>query len=350
MLAACGGEPQDAPAPAAPSLSVSVTTPQQRDVATRISAAGSIAAWEEMALGVELSGQRVADVMVEVGDAVKAGDPLLKLDHRTPEMMLRQADATVAQARADLDMARSNARRGEQLAERKLIAAQDLDTLRATEQAAQAREQNARAARDHAKLQLDFSTLTAPHDGVISYRMVQPGQVVMAGTELLKLIRDSRLEWRAELPEKDLIRVAPGMTVDVLGPDGVRIEGRVRAVSPALDAASRTGIAYVDLPAPGALKAGMYASGEFAIGASPARTVPVDAIVERDGYRYVFVLGDDDRVRQQRVETGARDGDVVAVLSGIEDGQQVVVKGAGFLSDGDRVKVVEDTEKLVDRN
>ncbi len=339
LLAACSAD-EAAVAPAAPSLSVSVTTPTQQSLPRRVTASGSIAAWEEMVLGVELSGQRIARIEVEVGDFVKAGDPLLVLDTRALEMERRQAEAVLAQADAGLQVAAANARRGERLKREQLISASAADELIAGELTARAQRQTALAQLENARLRTAFATLRAPDDGVISARSVQPGQVVAAGAELLRLIRDGRLEWRAELPETELIRVAPGIPVQLRGPDGALVEGTVRAVSPSLDAQSRTGTVYADLPAPGALRAGMYAAGDLILGAVPARTVPDQAIVERDGYRYLFVVGDGDVVEQRRVDVGVRQGGVVEIRDGVEADDRVVVQGAGFLSDGDRVRVV----------
>lgn len=342
FLAACSAD-EAAVAPTAPSLSVSVTTPTQQSLPRRITASGSIAAWEEMVLGVELGGQRIARIHVEVGDVVKAGDALLTLDTRSLEMERRQAEAVLAQADAGLQVAAANARRGERLKREQLIASSEADQLIAGELTARAQRQTALAQLENARLRIGFATLRAPADGVISARLVQPGQVVVAGAELLRLIRGGRLEWRAELPEGELIRVTPGVPVELTGPDAAPVQGTVRAVSPALDARSRTGIVYADLPAPGSLRAGMYAAGDLILGAVPARTVPDQAIVERDGYRYLFVVGDGDIVEQRRVELGVRQDGVVEIRAGVEPGERVVVQGAGFLSDGDRVRVVPGT-------
>ena len=342
-LGACAKDPVQAPGK--PSLTVSVATPTQQDLPRRITASGSVAAWEPISLGVELSGQRVAEVLVEVGDVVASGQPMLRLDNRSLAMELRQAEAALAQANASLAVASANARRGERLKREQLIADSEADQLISGELGAQAQRQTAQALLDNARLRLGFTTLRAPHAGVVSQRTVQPGQVVSAGTELFSVIRDGRLEWRAELPESELILVAPGAKAQLRAPDGAAVEGTVRAVSPALDAASRTGTVYVDLPAPGALRAGMYAQGDLVLGALPARTLPDQAVVERDGYRYVFVLGEGDVVEQRRVTLGARQDNVVAVSDGVQADDRVVVEGAGFLADGDRVRVVAATGK-----
>ncbi|TNJ32846.1 efflux RND transporter periplasmic adaptor subunit [Arenimonas terrae] len=341
LLVACSGESEtQAPADPPASLTVSVAPPAQQALPQRITASGSVAAWEEMSLGVELSGQRVAEVLVEVGDTVTKGQPLLRLDTRSLEMEQRQAEAALAQAQANLTVAAANARRGERLKKEQLVAASEADQLIAGELTAQAQRNTAQAQLENARLRLGFATLRAPDDGVISARSVQPGQVVVTAAEMLRLIRKGRLEWRAELPEAELIRVSPGAAVELRSPDGAAVRGTVRAVSPSLDAQSRTGTVYADLPEPGALRAGMYASGDIVLGERTARTVPESAIVERDGHRYLFVLGDQDVVSQRRVQTGARSNGVVEIRDGLQGDEQVVVQGAGFLSDGDRVRVV----------
>jgi hypothetical protein len=108
-----------------------------------------------------------------------------------------------------------------------------------------------------------------------------------------------------------------------------------------VDAATRNGIVYVDLPQPALLKAGMFARGEFETGQSAALTLPQTAVLLRDGFSYVFKLGADNRVTQTKVSVSRRSGDRIEVTSGLEPTARVVASGAGFLSDGDTVRVVD---------
>ena len=290
LIAACGSpESPSADLPAA-SLVVTTVAPVSRELDRSISVSGSVSAWQEMSLGVELTGIRATEVLVEVGDRVRAGQPLLKLDNRTLEVQFRQDDAGVTQAQAALELARANAVRGDSLVEQGLISSSDSDKLRADLRSAEAQLITAQADRDAARLRLGFATLSAPDDGIISARLVQPGQVVSAGSELLRLIRRGRIEWRADLAEADLIRVTPGTIVELDGPAGTVIRGQVRAVSPAVDPATRTGLLYADLPEPGPLRAGMFAEGRILIGKAAASVVPRESVVFRDGFAYLFVL------------------------------------------------------------
>ncbi len=338
-LSACsrGGDK----APAASSLTVTLVAAERRQIDREIVASGSVAAWQEMSLGVEVAGLRVANVLVEPGDKVAAGQALLELDRRTLEVQARQAEASLAQARANAELAISQEKRGASLLERNLISANDFEVLRANRSKAEAQVVSAEAERDASKLRLGFATLRAPDAGVISARTVQPGQIVSGGGELLRLIRRGRLEWRAEVSENDLTRIKVGATVDLRGPSGDVVTGVIRAVSPSIDSQTRTALVYADLEKPGALRAGMFAEGRLRVGKAEVTVIPRQSVVFRDGYPYVFVMGEGNKVLQRRIDSGPPQGDSVEVRLGLKDGEKVVARGAGFLSDGDIVKVVD---------
>lgn len=340
LLAACGGRPSKPPAAAA-SMTVTTTTAVRRVVDREVAASGSVTAWQEMSLGVELAGLRIASVLVEPGARVAAGQPLLELDRRTLDVQARQAEASLAQARASLELASAQATRGESLLASNLISGANFDELRANRAKAVAQVAAAEAERDSARLRLGFATLRAPDAGVISARNAQPGQVVAAGTELLRLIRRGRLEWRAEISDTDLAKVKPGAAVRLRAPDGASVVGSIRAVSPAIDPKTRTALVYADLPDPGTLSAGMFAEGRIAVGKAEVSVVPRESVVFRDGLPYVFVVGEGDRVEQRRIETGSAQGDTLEVRSGLKPAERIAVRGAGFLGDGETVKVVQ---------
>ena len=329
-----------AAARAASSLAVTVSAPRLREMARTITVSGPVAAVEEMQLGVEVSGLRVTSLDVDVGQPVRRGQVLLTLDHRMLDADLKQADAAYREAEAGAALARSNLVRGQNLEKDHFISASQLDELRATRTQAEARLGTARAARDSVALRRSFADLRAPADGIISKRLVQPGQVVAAGGELLRLIRDGRLEWRAELPSGQLAQVAPGDTVALRSREGAKVEGRVRAVTPGVDAATRTGTVFVDLPQPGTLTAGAFLEGQIDTGQAPALVVPAAAVVLRDGFSTVFVVDARNLAHQVRITAGTREAGVVEVREGLKAADRVVVDGAGFLADGDAVRVI----------
>lgn len=348
VLTACSDEPPEASNAAAPSSAMAVTTApvEMRDLARSVLVSGAVAPVEEMQLGVEVSGLRVTDLLIDVGQQVRRGQVLLRLDHRMLDSELAQAEAGLREAEAGAALARANLVRGENLVRERYISATQLDELRAARTQSEARVGTARAGRDAAALRRSFAELRAPADGIVSRRLVQPGQVVAAGGELLRLIRDGRLEWRAELPVAQLAAVKPGDRIELRGTGGTVVEGRVRAVSPGVDAATRTGTVYAGLPDPKGLAAGAYLEGRIDTGRARVATVPTAAVVLRDGFATLYTVetkAGASVARARRVRTGARSDGVVELLDGPTPGQAVVVKGAGFLADGDAVRVVPAT-------
>jgi len=234
-----------------------------------------------------------------------------------------------------------NAQRARELQASGALSAQQINQYLTAERTAQSRLEAQRAAARVQQLRLQQTQVLAPDAGVISARSATVGAVVPAGQELFRLIRQGRLEWRAEVASTDLASIKPGQSVEVTPAGGAPIAGKVRMVAPTVDAATRNGLVYVDLPEPGPAKAGMFARGEFEIGSGAALTLPQSAVLLRDGFSYVFVVGADSKVTQVKVAVGRRQGDRIEVTSGLAPGVRVVSAGGGFLTDGDLVRVAE---------
>ena len=198
--------------------------------------------------------------------------------------------------------------------------------------------QAARATLHAQQLRMQHTQVIAPDSGVISVRMATVGAVVGTGTELFRMIRQGRLEWRAEVMSEELGRMAPGAMANLTAANGRKIQGKVRMVAPTVDPQTRAALVYVDLPKDSGAKAGMFATGQFELGSSDALTVPQQAVVMRDGFTFVFGMNADRRVAQIKVATGRRLGDRVEITSGVTPDTVIVASGAGFLNDGDLVK------------
>lgn len=329
-------------------LTVSVEQPRSIDLAQRLEANGNIAAWQEAVIGSEVAGLRLTAVRVNVGDRVRTGDLLASFASETAQAEMAQAQATLAEAEAAAAAAEADAARARTLANSGALSATQIAQYNTAAITAQARLEAARAAVAAQRLRLKHTRVVAPDDGIISARSATVGAVTPAGAELFRMIRQGRLEWRAEVTAADLARIRPGLTVTVHPPGGDAVDGRVRAIGPTVDVQSRTALVYVDLLPTDAgttgttgtmsARAGMYASGEFQLGNAPALTVPQSAIVLRDGFSYVFRVNPDNRVSQLRVRTGRRDGTRVEVLEGVTPDMAIAVDGAGFLNDGDLIR------------
>jgi len=322
-------------------LTVNVTQPQMASLTTKISANGNIAPWQEASVGTEANGLRLAEVRVNVGDVVKKGEVLASFAPDTVQADLAQSKAAVAEAEATLAEAAANAQRARELQSTGALSAQQIAQYATAERTAQARLEAQRAMAKVQQLRLRQTQVLAPDSGVISSRSATVGAVLPAGQELFRLIRKGRLEWRAEVSSAELAALKPGVAVTVAPAGGAPIHGTVRMLAPTVDPQTRNAIVYVDLPAPGAARAGMFARGDFAIGNGQALTLPQSAVLLRDGFSYVLKVGPDSKVAQAKVTVGRRSADRIEITSGVDAAARVVAAGGGFLADGDTVRVVE---------
>ena len=324
-----------------PSLTVNVIAPQRLDIPLNVAANGSIAAWQEASVGNEAQGYRLAEVRVNVGDVVKKGEVLAVFAADMAQAELSQGKAAVAEAEANLAAATADAQRARDLQSNGALSAQQINQYLTLEKTAKARLDVQKATVNALQVRLNQTQVKAPDNGIISARNATVGAVVPAGQELFRLIRQGRLEWRAEVASTDLLRLKPGQAVRVTPAGGTPIDGTVRMVAPTVDTATRNGLVYVDLPKPQGAKAGMFARGEFAIGDKPGLTLPQTAVLLRDGYSYIFQIQPDSKVRQLKVNVGRRLGDRIEITTPLDASARFVASGTGFLSDGDLVRVAD---------
>ncbi len=336
---------EPAKAAARPALTVSLTTPQKLDWPLVLPANGNVVAWQEAVIGAEIANYRITEVRVQVGDKVKKGQVLARIASDTVASELAEARASVAELEASAAEAKGNAERAKELKEKGFYSSQLNTQYQTALNTAQARLAAARARQQGADLKVSKTAVLAPDDGVISARSATVGSLTQSGQELFRLIRGGRLEWRAEVPSADLGKVKAGIVAIITAPGGETVKGTVRAVSPSVDPQTRNGLVYVDLPATSTVRAGMFARGEFALAQSPALTLPQSAVVLREGFAYVFKMDGEDRVAQAKVELGRRVGERVEIVAGLAPDARVVATGAGFLADGDVVKVVDGISK-----
>lgn len=327
-----------------PALTVTAVTPQVVEWPRLLAANGNIAAWQEAVISTEISNFRLTDVLVNVGDKVKKDQVLARISNDTVQAELSQSRASVAEAEAMLAEAKANGDRARQFQATGFISAQQINQYLTAEKTALARLNAARARMQADQLRLAQTAVRAPDDGVISARTATVGSMAQPGQELFRLIRGSRLEWRAEVSAADLAKLKPGIAATLISPGGIRVQGRVRMVAPTVDPQTLNGLVYVDLPVSqtgDTVLAGTFARGEFELGRAPALALPQSAVLLRDGFAYVFRLEAQNRVAQTKVTVGRRAADQIEITDGIEPGTRVVASGAGFLADGDIVRVVD---------
>ena len=330
-----------ASAPPRAALTVTVTQPQPAALPLRINANGSIAAWQEASIGTEANGLRLAEVRVNVGDVVKRGQVLATFAPDTMQADVAQIRAAVAEAEATLADASANAQRARSLQATGALSDAAINQYLTAERTAQARLEAQRASANMQQLRLKMTQVLAPDVGVISARSATVGAVLPAGQELFRMIRQGRLEWRAEVAANDLAMLKPGMPALVTAGNAPPIKGTLRMIAPTVDPQTRNGLVYVDLPASGVVRAGMFARGEFEVGNGSGLTLPQSAVLLRDGFSTVLRVGPDSKVALTKVGVGRRIGDRIEITGGLDAGARVVAAGGGFLADGDTVRVVD---------
>ncbi|TAG00273.1 MAG: efflux RND transporter periplasmic adaptor subunit [Betaproteobacteria bacterium] len=320
-------------------LTISSGVSQNLDWPVAVRASGQIAPWQEVVVSARSSGFALTAIHVDVGQVVRKGEVLARFDDRTARAEVAQGEANLAQTEASVNQANLN--RDRMLSLKGTGAVSEESILQAVTQAETARTQVAvaRANLDAAKVRLENTLVIAPDSGRIVTRTATLGQAFGAATELFRLIRQDRLEWRAEVPVAQLARIAVGQAVDIALPDESKLIGRVRLIAPAINASTRLGLVHVDIKANASARSSMFAEGSIQTGKATAVAVPAESVVVRDGRSFVFII-EGERVRRIAVTTGRRESGLIEVTQGVAPNQRLAMRGAGFLSDGDRVIVV----------
>jgi RND family efflux transporter MFP subunit len=314
----------------------------------------------------------VTAVNVRAGDRVRRGAPLVRLDAREVQAHLARAaasvaaasesaaaaDTDVAAAEANVRLARATYQRIAQLAEKKSATPQELDQATAADTAAAAQLRGAearrlaarasldavRASQDAAQAAVGYAVLTAPFDGVITERSIDPGAMATPGTPLLTLEDVSRFRLDVRVDESRAAQVAVGQSVDVVldatSGSGPPVTGHVAEIA-RIDPAAHAFIVKIDLPEAAALRSGAFGRARFHGPARQALTVPPTALVRRGQLTFVFVVGADSRAHLRAVSVGAGTADTVEVLAGITAGEAVVRAPAPALVDGSPVQVAQ---------
>ncbi|MDH4234310.1 MAG: efflux RND transporter periplasmic adaptor subunit [Gallionella sp.] len=335
---------------AKPALTVTTVQPESKVWPEQIMATGTVRAWQESIIGPEIGGLRLTEVMVNVGDRVKQGALLARFADEMALNGVRQQQAAVDDAKARFAEAQLNAKRSEQLKNQSFISEQEAQKFAMNAQIAEAQMKLAEAKLEAEKIKYGYTKVLAHDDGIISSRTATVGTVMQSGSEMFRLIRKGRMEWRAELPEQMLQQVRIGQKVSLHLAQAEMVAGMVARISPVIDAQTRNGTVYVELPPAKSIRAGMFAQGEFELGKSNALTVPQIAVVVRDGFSYVFRVEKDNRVEQVKVSTGRRHGDRIEITGGIKPDTVIVALGAGFLSGGDIVRIENQSLNTSEKN
>lgn len=319
---------------------VSVAVPGRQEIDRVISGTGSLAARREMPVGVAGEGGEVTRVLVEPGAWVAAGQVLATVDRSVQAQTAQSLAAGVRVAQADLNIAQAELDRAKQLVARGFVSKADIDRKTATRDAAAARVRVAQAQHSETAARNRRLDIRSPAAGLVLTRAVEPGQIVSAGSgTLFRVAQGGQFEMRVQLSEADLQRVAVGARVDVT-PVGTTetFAGQVWQVSPVIDAQTRQGIARVALSYSKALRPGGFASANIHSGGDVSPLLPQSAIQSDSKGNFVYILNAKDEAERRPITTGDVSDKGVAITTGLQGTERVVLTAGAFLNPGQKVK------------
>jgi RND family efflux transporter MFP subunit len=341
-VASCGGhgeETKKAGGSGASRQTVTAATAAVTNLPRTVTASGNVSAWEEVPVGAETGGLVATGVFADEGTYVRQGQLLVKLNDDLLQAQLRQQEASVQAAEANAAREDAELSRARELRERGFLSQASLDQAIAEQRSVAAQLSSARASLSETRERLDQTNIRAPVAGMIISRSVTRGQIVQAGNELFRMVREGRLELDAQVPETELALVRSGQAASITSSEAGSTTGRVRIVTPEVNTETRLGVARISLTPGSQLRPGMFARAEISVGDQPATTVPTGSVLYRNNRAGVFVLNADNAtVRFQPVTVVSRT-DAMTAVTGVQAGARVIVQGAGFLNEGDRVNV-----------
>jgi membrane fusion protein (multidrug efflux system) len=337
-----------------PPITVQIGAATKGDIDASMTVVGNLIGQQTVDI-VPRTGGRLVSVNVQLGDAVRRGQLLAKLEDfeiveqvKQAEASLEVARATIRQREADLKVAELNFDRSKNLFQRQLLAKQALDDAESRYLAAEAQidlskaqAQQTAARLEELQINLGNTRIISPVDGFVGKRNVDPGAWVSQNAPIVSVVEISSLRLVANVVEKDLRLVNTGdsATVEVDAFPGDLFKGRIARVSPVLDPATRTATMEVEIPnRDNRLKPGMYARVLLSIEQRKGTTlVPKIAVVDFEGKRGVWIPGDDNKVQFREAKLGLEDPERVEIVEGLKPGDRIVTEGAGSLRAGDTI-------------
>ncbi len=333
--AAKGGQGGDRQLP-----TVTVAIPGRSNISSVINGTGSLAARREMPVGVAGEGGMVTRVLVEPGDWVNAGQVLATVDRSVQSQTAQSQAASIRVAQADLNIAQAELDRAQQLLARGFVSKADIDRKTATRDAAAARVRVAQSQLSETQARNRRLDIRSPAAGLVLTRAVEPGQIISSGSgALFRVAQGGQMELRTQLSEADLQRIPVGARAEVtpVGTDR-SFTGEVWQVSPVIDPQTRQGIARVALSFDRALRPGGFASARIMAGGAVAPLLPQSAIQSDAKGNFVYILNAKDEAERRNVTTGDVSDIGVAIISGLDGTERVVLTAGAFLNPGQKVK------------
>jgi len=326
-----------------PAPLVSVTTVEAIELADVVTFSGAIAARDEAAISAEGEGGRVSALNAEVGDRVKAGQVLARLDTSLVAPQVASLEASLQESKANAAVAEADYRRAQAVASTGALSAQEIERRGAAAIAAGAKVKVVSAQLAEAQARLRRTDVRAPFDGIVLTRSAEVGQLAgPGGAPLFRLGRAGGIEMRGNVAERDLPRLAPGQParVRVTGVEQA-FEGKVRLIGAVIDPQTRLGSVRIDLPANRDLRPGAFARGEISVGSGRRPLLPQTAVMSDTTGNYVFVVDASSKVERRDVRVEGSRAEGVVIGSGLQGGEKVVTTAGPYLRAGEAVRIAQ---------
>jgi HlyD family secretion protein len=347
---------------------VSVVPAARRELVDTLTVSGTLVARDEILLAAQVEGLRITELLVDEGDVVQPGQVLARLARDTIDAQIAQSDAAIAKAEAGIAQARSQITQAEATATEARAALARTEALKKSGNAtqeildqrtalalsaegrlaaardglglAQADRQQAQAQRRELNIKLERTEIRTPVGGIVSRRTARVGaNTALGGDPLFRIIANGEIELEADILEMHLSKVPAGAPVSVVTAAGKTVTGKVRLLPAEVDRATRVGRVRISLPRDRDLRVGAFARAEVEVARHDAIAVPNSAVVFTPEGATVQVVRDG-RVEVVAVKTGITAAGQVEILSGLAEDAPVVARAAGFLRQGDAVRVL----------
>ncbi|GAA3904574.1 efflux RND transporter periplasmic adaptor subunit [Sphingomonas limnosediminicola] len=319
--------------------SVTVVVPGRSSVARIITASGPLAAKRDQPVGIAGQGGRVVRVLVDAGSWVRAGQTLAVVDRSVQAQQAAQLAAQVDAARANAALAQSNYERAVALQGRGFVSKAEIDSKKATRDAAYAQVRVAQATLAATRAQIGQLNVIAPASGLILSRAVEVGQIVSPGSgALFHLAEGGQMEMQAQLSQQDLALIHTGMAASVT-PVGAptTITGSVWQVAPTIDPQSRLGAVRIAIPYTPAVKPGGFAEARITAGETSAPMLPQSAVLSDANGNYVYIVNGRNEVERRGITIGTVNESGVTIATGLSGNEPVVLSAGPFLNPGQKV-------------
>jgi RND family efflux transporter MFP subunit len=331
---------QNAAAGAGQVPTVTVIVPGRSQVGRVIAASGPLGARRDQPVGVAGTGGRVVSVLVDAGTWVRAGQVLAVVDRSVQAQQANQLAAQVEAARANAALAQSNYERAIALQGRGFVSKAEIDSKKATRDAANAQVRVAQAQLAGTRAEIGRLNIVAPASGLILARNVEVGQIVSPGSgALFRLAENGQMEMRAQLSQQDLSFAHVGMPAEVTPVGASRsFAGAVWQVAPVIDPQSRLGDVRIAVPFDPTMRPGGFAEARITAGTTTAPLLPQSAVLSDDRGNYVYIINAKNLVERRDIKIGTVEDNGVTIANGLTGNERVVLSAGPFLNPGQKVR------------